>query len=70
MSNTTPFLRDIEVAIRYNISRSTIWRWVKNGRFPKPIKLGVGSTRWRFSDLETWEQSQIQDSPDKGEKHA
>lgn len=57
MKNTTPFLRDIEVAIRYGISRSTIWRWLKQGRFPQPIKLGAASTRWRLSDLEDWERS-------------
>jgi len=57
MNNSTPFLRDIEVAIRYSISRSTIWRWLKNGKFPKPIKLGTASTRWRLDDLEAWEQA-------------
>ncbi len=61
MKNLTPFLRDTEVANRYSVSRPTIWRWVKEGRFPKPIKLGIGSTRWRYSDLEAWEQSQIQE---------
>jgi prophage regulatory protein len=57
MKNETPFLRDIEVAIRYDISRSTIWRWLKNGKFPRPVKLGAASTRWRISDLEEWERS-------------
>lgn len=59
-NTTTPFLKDIEVAIRYNISRSTIWRWVKNGQFPQPIKIGEGSTRWCLGDLEVWEQLQVQ----------
>jgi prophage regulatory protein len=60
MKNITAFLRDTEVAIRYGVSRPTIWRWTKNGKFPKPVKLGAGSTRWRSSDIEAWEQSQIQ----------
>lgn len=54
------FFRDIEVAIRYNISRPTIWRWVKQGKFPKPVKLGGGTSRWKLSELEVWEQSQAQ----------
>jgi prophage regulatory protein len=54
MKNETPFLRDIEVAIRYDISRSTIWRWLKEGKFPRPVKLGAASTRWLISDLEEW----------------
>lgn len=57
MKNTTPFLKDIEVAVRYNISRSTVWRWVKADQFPKPIKFGAASTRWRITDLEVWEQA-------------
>ncbi|MCE5294310.1 MAG: AlpA family transcriptional regulator [Chlamydiales bacterium] len=60
MNNATRYLRDIEAAHRYGISRPTIWRWVKNGKFPKPIKLSTGSTRWRLSELEAWEQSHYQ----------
>lgn len=55
MKNITAFLKDTEVAVRYGVSRPTIWRWTKNGSFPKPVKLGAGSTRWRASDLEAWE---------------
>lgn len=55
MKNITAFLKDTEVAVRYGVSRPTIWRWTKNGNFPKPVKLGVGSTRWRATDLEAWE---------------
>ncbi len=54
------FLRDTEVAQRYNISRPTVWRWVKDGNFPKPIRLGGGSSRWKLEDLESWEQTQVQ----------
>ena len=33
------------------ISPATIWRWVRAGRFPKPVKLGPGVTAWRGADL-------------------
>lgn len=59
MNHATPFLRDTEVATRYNISRSTIWRWVKADQFPKPIKFGASSTRWLITDLEAWELVQV-----------
>ena len=44
MSYQTPFqhLRVGQVANVYGIS--TIWRWLKENRIPKPIKIG-GSTR-------------------------
>lgn len=57
MTQITLFLRDIEVARRYDISRPTIWRWVKQGQFPQPTKLSCGASRWRVADLEQWESS-------------
>ena len=49
---------DKSVAARYDSSRATIWRWVKEGRFPKPVKLTNGTTRWKLADLEKWEAEQ------------
>lgn len=33
------------------VSRSTWWSGVREGRFPKPIKLGKRITAWRVSDI-------------------
>lgn len=30
---------------------STIWRWSKSGRLPKPLKLGEGTTRWKVEEV-------------------
>ena len=49
------YLSDKAVAERYQSSRSTVWRWVKEGKFPKPVKLATGTTRWHLTDLEHWE---------------
>lgn len=57
MKTTLLYLPDTEVAVRYSISRSTVWRWLKEGKFPKPVKLGSASARWRLVDLEAWEQT-------------
>ena len=32
---------------------STIWREVKDGRFPAPIKVGR-ATRWKCGDVRLW----------------
>jgi prophage regulatory protein len=45
------FLDVSDVANRYRVSTDTIWRWSRNGGFPKPCKLSAGSTRWRLTDL-------------------
>ena len=33
------------------VSKSTWWEGVKNGRFPKPVKLGPRTTAWRVEDI-------------------
>jgi len=33
------------------ISKSTWWAGVKDGRFPKPLKLGARVTVWRAEDI-------------------
>lgn len=33
------------------VSSSTWWQGVKDGRYPKPIKLGPRITAWRVEDI-------------------
>ena len=33
---------------------STIWKMVAEGKFPKPIKLGVKHTAWLSEDIQVW----------------
>jgi predicted DNA-binding transcriptional regulator AlpA len=35
------------------VSKSTWWAGIKDGRFPKPIKLGPRITAWRVEDIRT-----------------
>ncbi|TNB87207.1 AlpA family phage regulatory protein [Paracoccus marcusii] len=52
----TVYLSDKQVASRYNVTRPTVWRWVKaDPTFPKPISLSPGCTRWRLDEIESWE---------------
>jgi prophage regulatory protein len=52
------FLSVKQLCDRYSTSRQSIWRWVRDGRMPAPVKLSPGCTRWKLADLEVWEQSQ------------
>ena len=36
------------------VSSATIWRWVRDGRFPKPFKLGVATTVWDADEVEAF----------------
>jgi len=40
---------------RYPVSPATWWRWVKEGRAPKPYKLGPNTTVWGESTLDKWD---------------
>jgi prophage regulatory protein len=40
------------------IGATTLWRWVKEGKFPKPIKLSPRVTVWRSEDVRAWLQQQ------------
>ena len=42
---------------RLPIHRNTLWRWVAQGQFPAPIKLGPGVTAWLLADVEAWERA-------------
>lgn len=47
----TAFVREPVVRGLYGISHATVWRWVKAGIIPQPVKLSSKSTGWRVSDL-------------------
>lgn len=38
-------------------SPATLWRRVKAGEFPQPVKLSARVTAWRCEDVHVWMQS-------------
>ena len=55
----TQFYRLPQLKARLNVSGSSIWAWVKAGKFPKPIKLSENCTAWVAADVEQWVKSRI-----------
>lgn len=50
------YTSDRQLSARYNVHRSTIWRWAKTDpTFPKPVKLSAQCSRWKLSEIEAWE---------------
>lgn len=47
----TGFVRLSEVLKVIPVSKSTWWAGVKNGRFPKAVKLSARTTAWRAEDI-------------------
>ena len=35
------------------VSKSTWWAGIKQGRYPKPVKIGARAVAWRVSDIRT-----------------
>lgn len=40
---------------RYEISRETIYKYMREYGFPKQVKLTPGAARWVLADVEKWE---------------
>ena len=47
-------LRDEEVRNRTGLSRTTRWRLVRAGKFPRPVRLTEHAIGWRESAIEEW----------------
>lgn len=45
------FLRLPQVLELIPVCKSAWWQGCKDGRFPKPVKLGPRTTAWRASDI-------------------
>ena len=47
-------LRLHEVLERVGLSKSTLWRYINEGDFPKPIKLGPRASGWIEEEVDDW----------------
>ena len=46
-------LRMKSVKAKIGFSQAAIYRWMQEGTFPRPLKVGGGSA-WRESDIDAW----------------
>jgi len=51
---STRLIRIKEVQYRTGLGRSTIYRWMAQGRFPKTVHLGGHAVAWAEADIEFW----------------
>lgn len=42
---------------RYEISRETIYKYMREYGFPRQVKLTPGAARWVLADVEAWEET-------------
>jgi prophage regulatory protein len=49
------FIRLRDLTKRIPVSKSTIWLWVQERKFPAPVKLSERVTAWSVASIEHWE---------------
>lgn len=53
------YLREKQLLEQYlPFSGSTLWRKVRSGTFPAPVKLGPAITAWREREVASWLSAQ------------
>lgn len=60
---TTPivhFMRLRDVLKTVALGKTTLYRWMDEGRFPRSIELGPGCVRWREDEVESWKAERIE----------
>ena len=55
----TRLIRLPEVQHRVGLGRSTIYRWMAEGKFPKPVQLGSYSVAWAEDEVTRWVESHL-----------
>ncbi|MGY8985511.1 MAG: helix-turn-helix transcriptional regulator [Sphingomonadales bacterium] len=48
-----------EISALASRSNASIWRDVKAGRLPKPLKIGAGSSRWLVGDVRRYLNGEV-----------
>ena len=51
---TDRLLRRAEVEARTGLSTTTIYRMMREGQFPVPVKISKKAVRWPASEIEAW----------------
>jgi prophage regulatory protein len=64
MANTNQeelsILRRRQVERRTGLSRSSIYHFIQQGKFPKPINLGERAVGWLENEIEKWLMERIE----------
>lgn len=56
---TYTFLRASDVAARFGVSVSLVYRWVREGIMPPPIRLGPRMSAWSGGELDAIAEARV-----------
>jgi prophage regulatory protein len=57
--DTNRLLRIADVCNQTSLAKSTIWLWVAQEKFPRPLSLSPTVKVWRQADIDAWINSHI-----------
>lgn len=60
-------LRLRDVRAKTGLGHDSIYRWAREGRFPRPIKLGESASGWLEDEVDAWIASKVAARDVKGE---
>jgi prophage regulatory protein len=63
-------LRRKQVELRTGLARSTIYQYIKDGVFPKPVPLGPRAVGWVESEVSAWITERINSVRDDAKRSA
>lgn len=46
-----------------SLSRTSVWRLSRLGRFPKPVRISTGRSAWSEAAVRSWIRARLQPSP-------
>ena len=49
------YLKRQELEARYQVTKTTIYSWIKTRDFPAPIHFGANLVRWNSVQVNAWE---------------
>ena len=56
-----------EVIQQTGLGRSTVYKYMDEGRFPASVPVGAGAVRWREDEVQEWIQDRV-DERDQGKE--
>lgn len=57
--STKKFMRFKEVSDTVGLRRTTIYKAIKEGTFPAPIRIGAQAVAWDSTEIEQWQAQRI-----------
>jgi prophage regulatory protein len=55
--------------MRTGLSRSSIYLWISNEKFPAPVSLGARAVGWVESEVDDWVAQRIMESRERKERN-